>query len=452
MKIVIAGCGKVGQEIISHLVSEGHSIVAIDSNPSVVEKVINKYDVLGILGNCVSIDILEKAGSESADLFIAVTSSDEVNMVACFEAKKVGVKSTIARVRNYDINTHVNRMKEDLAIDMVINPESEAAVDIQNIINFPEAIEVDLFANGRLNLVEFYLQEDSKLVGKTLSEVKNEYNSNILVCAIQRGNEVVIPYGSTTLKPKDRIHIAGDRLSLKEFLDKLGLVENKIKNIMIIGCGVLTVYLAESLIKNGYKVKIIEKDKNICEKYAAILPKANIIFGDASDQTLLEEENIQSTDAIISLTGMDETNIIISMYAEKRHVHKIIAKIDKSSYELLVGNISDASVISPKSSITSRIIRYVRSLSNAVGSNIETLHKIVNNKVEAIEFIAKENSKTLNIPLKDLKTKKDTLIASIVRGEEVIIPSGLDSIMSGDSVVVITKADRTFDDLDDILA
>lgn len=452
MKVIVVGCGKVGSEIISHLSREGHDITAIDTNAKLIENIINKYDVMGISGSGISYDILSKANVASSDLFIAVTSSDETNMLSCFVAKKCGAKATIARIRNLEYSDKINRLRDDFGIDLVINPEREAAGDIINILNFPEAMEVDLFANGKLDLIEIQIQKNSPLVGKPVSSMRLEFKEEVLVCAVQRGDEVYIPSGQFILNEEDKIHIAANRDNAKRFLSKIGLIENKVKNIIIIGCGILAVYLADNLTKNKYNVKIIEKDYSVCEKYAPIIPKASIINGDGSDQNLLEEEGLSNTDAIICLTGIDEENILISMYAVKRKVHKIITKIDKSSFSDLLGVIGGASIISPKEVIASRIISYVRAYENAYGSNIQTLYKIVNNKVEAIEFIASEKTKTRNIPLKDLKMKKNILIAAIIRDNEVIIPSGLDMIRPNDRVVVVASSDKMFDDLDDILA
>ncbi|MCR5741628.1 MAG: Trk system potassium transporter TrkA [Gammaproteobacteria bacterium] len=452
MNIIVAGCGKVGQEIVKHMAHEGHNIIVIESNPIVLAQVVDDFDVLGINGNAIGYDILEKANCKSTDIFIAVTSQDETNMMSCFVAKKLGAKSTIARIRKYNYSSQLEKLREDFGINLIINPEREAASDIINILNFPEAMEVDLFANGRLDLIEISLQGNNPLIGHSISEIRTRYNIEVLVCAVQSGADVLIPTGQYVLKEKDRIHIAAKRENAKLFLSKIGVIEDRVRNVMIIGCGILSVYLAEALSKNNYNVKIIEIKKDICERYASILPKVSMINGDGSNQVLLDEEGLNSTDALICLTGLDEENIIISMYAAKKNVHKVIAKVDKSSFSDLLEAIGGASVISPKGVISSRILSYVRAYGNASGSNIQTLYRIVGDKVEAIEFIAHEKSKSLNIPLKDLKLKKNILIASIIRGREVIIPSGNSEICAQDSVVVLTLSDEGLDDLDDILA
>ena len=450
MKIVVIGDGKVGRAIVQHTCKEGHEVVVIDKNPKVIEDLVNTYDAGGICGNGACIDIQESAGVAKADLVVAATSRDEVNMLACLIAKKLGAKATIARVRSYDYNQNIELMKEALGIQMTINPELEAANEIMNIINFPEANRVDTFANGNVDLVELFIPENSPLIGLTLANISTKYQVRILVCAVQRGEEVFIPTGNFTFQAKDKIHITASRLVVKDFLKKLGLIETKMKDILVIGGGKISIYLAEQLIKGKYNVKIIEKDYERCLELSELLPGASIVHGDGSDQLLLEEEGLDSCDAIVCLTNLDEENIIISLYAQKQEVSKIITKVNKESFAGIVETIGVASVISPKEITSSRVISYVRSTSNIHGSNIVKLYKLVNNRVEAIEFIAKQSSKLLNVCLKDLKLKKNVLIASIIRDSEVIIPSGMSQIQANDSVIVVTTG-QILDDLNDIL-
>ena len=450
MKIVVIGDGKVGRAIVQHTCKEGHEVVVIDKNPKVIEELVNTYDAGGICGNGACIDIQESAGVAKADLVVAATSRDEVNMLACLIAKKLGAKATIARVRSYEYNQNIELMKDALGIQMTINPELEAANEIMNIINFPEANRVDTFANGNVDLVELFIPENSPLIGLTLANISTKYQVRILVCAVQRGEEVFIPTGNFTFQAKDKIHITASRLVVKDFLKKLGLIETKMKDILVIGGGKISIYLAEQLIKGKYNVKIIEKDYERCLELSELLPGASIIHGDGSDQLLLEEEGLDSCDAIVCLTNLDEENIIISLYAQKMEVSKIITKVNKESFAGIVETIGVASVISPKEITSSRVISYVRSTSNIHGSNIVKLYKLVNNRVEAIEFIAKQGSKLLNVCLKDLKLKKNVLIASIIRNSEVIIPSGMTQIEENDSVIVVTTG-QILDDLNDIL-
>ena len=450
MKVIVIGDGKVGRTIVEHTCQEGHEVVVIDTNSQSVEQAIDKYDVMGIVGNGASYDILKSAGADKANVVIAATSSDETNILSCLIAKKLGAKSTIARVRSYDYINQINIIKKDLGISMTFNPEYEASREIMKIINFPEAIRVESFAKGNVDLVELYLPENSPLVGKSLVEIYQKYQVKVLVCAVQRNDEVFIPTGNFTFQAKDKIHIAQERSTVKQFLSKMGLIQNKIHDILIIGGGKISVYLGEMLLKENYNVKIIEQKYERCVELSDLLPKAKIICGDGSDQEVLEEEGLNSCDCIVSLTNIDEENIIISMYAHKQEVFKIITKVNKHSFAGLIETIGVASVVSPKDITASRIISYVRAKNNIHGSNIITLYKLVNNQVEALEFIANKNSKVLNKCLKDLKIKHNVLVAAIIRNGRLIIPSGMDFISQNDKVIVVT-AGQILDDLNDIL-
>ncbi len=452
MKIIVIGDGKVGTTITENISKEGHDVTIIDKNEKVIENLVNKYDVLGILGNGASYEILKSAGAKTADIVIASTSSDEINILACVFAKKLGAKNTIARIRNYEYNEQVEEMKAHLDLTMTINPERETANDILNIINFQEAIHVDRFADGKVDLVEFYIPDDSPLVNRKLVDIFATYKMQMLICAVQRGDEVIIPTGTFEIHAKDKIYVNAERTHIKKFLSKIGLEkESKIKKVMIIGGGRISAYLADALVKNKYDVTIIEQNYERCLVLEELFPKATIIHGDGSDQVLLEEVGIDSVDCLVSLTGMDEENIIISMYAYQKHINKIIAKVDKHSFSSIIDTIGVASVVSPKDLTASRIISYVRSKANKHGSNIINLYKLLDNKVEAIEFNAKPTSKILNQPLKDLHLKPGNLIASIIRGREVIVPNGFVEIKANDSVIVISLANQFIDDLDDIL-
>lgn len=450
MKIVVIGDGKVGSTIVEHTAKENHEVTIVDRNPKVVEQMVNQFDVMGICGNGASYETQKEANVDKADIVIAATSSDEVNILSCVVAKNLGAKATIARVRNYEYSTQIDLMRHNLGIEMIINPELEAATEIMNIINFPEALKVDMFGNGKIDLVELYVEDNSLLVGQTLSSLFSKYRVSLLVCAVQRGEEVFIPSGNFELDARDKIHVVASRQNIRLFLDKLGFVKRKIKDILIIGGGKVALYLASNLIKNKYNVKIIERNYDKCLELSDLLPKAAIIHGDGADQELLQEEGIKDIDAIVSLTGSDEENIIISMYAHKQNAHKVIAKINKASLVGLLETVGVASVISPKEVTSSRILGYVRATNNRRGSNVEKLYKLINNKVEAVEFIAKSNSKLLNIPLKDLKLKSNILIAAIIRNDETIIPGGNTIIQSGDSVIVICK-DYTLYELNDVM-
>ena len=450
MRIVVIGDGKVGNAIIQHVSREGHQVVVVDKNPNIVEDIVNRYDVMGICGNGASYQILKEADAGRAHVVIAVTASDETNMLACVLAKKLGAKSTIARVRSYEYNDQVKNIMNDLEINMVINPEKETADDITKVVNFPEALRVDNFADGKVDLVELYIPENSPLVGETLISMHQKYQVKVLVCAVQRGEEVYIPNGTFEFKAKDKIHVTAKRANIKQFINKIGLVESKMKSILIIGGGKITSYLGKELLKNKYEVKIIEKDYNRCLELSELLPNATIIHGDGTSHEVLSEEGLSDSDIVISLTGEDEENIIISMYAYKQNVKKIIAKVNKESFVGLMESIGMATIVSPKDIIADRIVSYIRARNNSRGNNIVTLYKLVNNKVEALEFVAKPKSKVLNKQLKDIKLKDKVLIAGIIRNGESIIPNGADMIQAEDNVIVVTNG-QYLDDLDDIL-
>ncbi len=450
MKIVVIGNGKVGHTIIRHICNEGHDVIVIDSNPEVLEQIVNEYDVMGICGNGASVEILESANVGKADILIAVTCSDETNMLACIIGKKMGAKATMARVRSYEYDSQIAKMMEALEISVVINPEKETANEILKIINFPEALRVDTFKNGNVDLVELYVPKDSPLAHKSLVDIAREYQVKVLICAVQRGEEVFIPGGSFVVEAGDIVHITATKKNVRLFLNKLGLISSKIKSVFVIGGGRIATYLCDELAKNNYKVKLVEQDYDKCVALSETLPNVTVIHGDGSNQELLTEEGFNETDAAVCLTGLDEENLIISMYAYKQGVGKIVTKVNKSSLMGLMESIRMASVVSPKDITAARIVKHVRARNNSRGSNVITLYKLVNNEVEVLEFQAKETSKALNTPLKNLPTKEKVLIASIIRGKEVIIPSGEDMILAGDNVIVVTTT-QFFNNLDDIL-
>lgn len=451
MKIVVIGDGKVGRSIIENTVLEGHVVTAIDTNPKNIEDLVNSYDIMGICGNGVNYQVQKSAGVDKADLVVAATVSDEVNILACLVAKKLGAEATIARVRNFEYSNQTNIFQSDLGITMAFNPESAAADEIVKILNFPEAIRVDSFNNGRFNLVELSISSNSDLVGKSLIEIKNQYQLDLLVCAVLRDGEVYIPNGSFTLKAKDKIYVTSStKAVLRTFLNKTGIIESKLKDVLIIGGGKISAYLGAALVKNKYNVKIIEKDYEKCKALSSLLDQVEIIHGDGSDQNLLMEEGLEQSDAIVCLTGSDEENIVISMFASLKNVKKIITKVNRAPLAKLMDSVTEASIISPKEIVASKVVSYVRAYNNSRGSNVITLYKLVDGKVEALEFKAKEHKKLTNIPLKNLKLKKNILIAGIVRNGEAIIPNGNDYIAVDDNVIVVST-NPYLDDLMDIL-
>ena len=451
MKVVVIGTGKVGRNVLEQICEEGHECVIVDNDAKVIEDLIDEFDVIGVVGNGASYDILKEAGVNQADLVVVTTASDETNILACLIAQRIGAKATIARVRSYEYSNQLKIIRDGLGITMPINPESETANEITKILNFPGALRVDSFAKGNIDLVELFIPEGNQLIGKSLLSIYQTYQIKVLVCAVVRGEEVFIPTGSFTFEAKDKIYItANSRSTLRTFLTKSGLQESKIKSVMIVGGGKISAYLAKELTRSKFDVKIIEENYERCVELSTLLPNATIIHGDGTDQEVLEEEGLEHTDAIVCLTGRDEENIIISMFANKKHIKKIVTKVNKSSLVSLMESISTASVLSTKDITASKIASYIRSVNNKRGSNVITLHKLVNNKVEALEFIAKNNKRLIDIPLKELHLKKNILIAAIIRGSEVIIPSGNDFISLDDRVIVVTTTHH-LQDLNEIL-
>ncbi len=450
MNIVIIGDGKVGSTLSSQLQQEGHDIVVIDNNQNALKNLINTQDVMCVEGNGALYEVQEEAGVPHADLVIACTSMDELNMLSCLLAKKMGAKKTIARVRDPQYFKQLNIMKEELGLSMGINPELAAASEISRIVLFPAATKIELFAKGRVELVEFKLADNSMLDGMSLSEVYKKYKVKVLVCAVQREGEVFIPDGDFCLHSGDKINLTASHENIEKFFNTLGILKDQSKTAILVGGGKIAYYLTIALQKIGVKVKIIEKDYQRCMELSDLLPKATIIYGDGTDQDLLKEEGLEQVDAFASLTGIDEENIIMAMFASSLQVPKVAAKINRDSYADMADMLGLESFVSPKNITANHIVSYVRAMQNSLGSNIETLYRLVDNQVEALEFIAREDGPYIGVPLKDLKLKKNLLIASIVRRRVPIIPDGNDKIEIGDSVIVVSRNQR-FTDLREIL-
>ena len=448
MKIIVIGCGKIGKTIIEHVSKEGHSLVIVDNNREKVEELIERYDVMGVVGNGASLDIQEEAGVKFADLVIAVTPEDEINILASMVAKKLGASSTIARVRNPEYLRQTKLMQEELGLSMVVNPEQETADEIINMVNLPSLLKLEPFAKGKVNLVEILVEENNPLIGETLITMNKKIKTKVLICAIQRAGNVIIPNGNFKIEQGDRLSITANASSLVTFLKELNLIKSPLKNIMIIGGGKISYYLAKELSNKKYHIKLIEMNKNRAEEMAELLPKVDVICGDGTDHELLIEEGIEASDACIAVTNVDEENIIVSMYATGLKIKKVIAKIKRNSFLTMVNDLGIASIVSPKDIVASKIISYIRALSNKRGSNVLTLYKLVNNQVEALEFDAKKKEKFYNKPLKDLNIKENCLIACIIRDGNVLIPSGNDFIQLNDRVLVVTTHQQ-FDDLMD---
>lgn len=451
MNILIVGCGNVGQKIVQKLSQENeHNITVVDIRRKKVEAVTGEYDIMGVVGSCADIDILYEAGIKNADIVIAVTGSDELNLLTCLMAKKTGNSQTIARVRKPEYRKSLPLFKEDLGLAMIINPEQTAAAEMARVLRFPSAIQIDTFAKGRVEILKFKVPEGSPLDNLSLVNMSQKIDSNILVCGVVRGDEAIIPGGDFILKSGDVISIVSSAKGSGEFFRRIGVKTNRVKDTIIVGGGETGYYLASLLLNSGIHVKIIERNPNRAEELAELLPKATIINADGTENRILLEEGIEYAESFVSLTNIDEENILLSLFAKSKMNGKLITKINRIAYDEVISNLDLDTTIYPKNITAEYIVRFVRAKNNASGSNIETMHSILDGKAEAIEFKIKENSSVTGIPLEKLNLKDNILIACINRGQDVIIPRGRDSLCIGDNVIVVTKS-AGFDDITDIL-
>ncbi len=450
MKIIIVGCGQVGLTLAEQLNNEGHDITVIDKDGAKLRNVTDNVDVMGVEGNGAIYQIQKEAGIKNTDLLIATTDSDELNMLCCLIAKKAGKCHTIARVRNPEYANEIHYIAEELNLSMAINPELAAATEISRLLKFPSAIKIDTFANGRVELMKFIVPENSVLHNMKVYEAVPKLHCKILICAVERGNEVIIPGGGFTLQAGDKISFVGAQKEVSEFIHQIGIAKNTIKTAMFVGGGKITYYLAKMLQNTKIKIKIVEQDFERCKELSEELPKAMIIHGNGSDQQLLLEEGIGQTDAFAALTGFDEENIMLALYASSLSQGKMITKINRVAFEDVIQSLNLGSVIYPKLITADTIIRYVRAMQNSMGSNVETLYKIAGNKAEAMEFRVGKDSEVVGVPLQKLSFKSNLLIACINRKGKIIIPGGQDTIESGDTVVVVTTHSG-LNDLKDIL-
>ena len=452
MKIVIIGLGTIGKTILKTLSGKEHTITIIDEDKDNIEKLIEKYDVQGVVGNGACLDIQREAGVRGADVIIVLTNSDELNVFACLVAKKLGVKSTVARVRNPEYSRQITEMQEELGITMIVNPEQDTATEIFNLISLPAIANAERFAKGRVLLVEIVAEGKCNLVGETLISLGKRLKNKVLFCAVQRGDEVIIPNGSFMFEHGDRVHFTSDSQTLRDFLSEIKVVEAPLKNIMIVGGNKVGYYLADELSKKKYrnKVKLVEEDKEIAEELAELLPRVTVVHGNGAQHDLLIEEGIERVDAFVALTDIDEENMILSMFANKMDVRRTITQIKSEELYGMLEELGIENNVSPNGIVANRVISYVRSLDNKRGSNVLALSRIINNRVEALEFYAKrQERKIYNRSLRDLNIKDDCLIACIIRNDEVIIPTGNDCILQGDNVIAVTTH-HDFDDLADL--
>lgn len=452
MNIIIVGCGKVGQKLAERLSREKENdITVVDLRRSVIQDLINHYDIMGVCGNCSALDTLMEAGVKSADILIAVTGSDEVNLLTCLIAKKAGGCQTVARVRQLSYAKELHLFKEDLGLALIINPEFTAATEIARVLRFPSAIQIDTFAKGRAEILKFRIPEDSPLDNMQIKDIHKKFECDILVCGVERADGAFIPGGDFTLKSGDNISIIASISNGAQFFRRIGIKTNRVKDTMIVGGGATAYYLAKQLIATGIKVKIIEQNPERCEELCSLLPKASIINADGTDNRVLLEEGLEHAESFVSLTNIDEENILLSLFAKSKMHGKLVTKINRIAYDEVISGLNLDTTIYPKNITAEYIERFVRAKKNSIGSNIETMHMILDGKAEAIEFRVNETSPVTGTTLEELNLKDNTLITCIIRQGKVIMPRGKDVIMPEDTVIVVTTH-IGFKDIKDILA
>lgn len=439
LKIIIVGCGKVGRTLVDRLSKEGHDIVVIDQNQERIDNLTNLYDIMGIHGNGASYSIQVEAGINDADLIIAVTDSDELNLLCCTIAKQVGDCASIARVRNPDYSKEISYLQEKLGLVMIINPELEAAREISSILSLPSTLEVSSFAHGQAEMVEFKIEEGNVLNGLAIKDMNHSLSSKVLITAVKRGQDVIIPTGDFVLQANDIVCAVGARRFARTFLNEIGFKTRQVKNCLIVGGGKASYYLAKLLLQARIDVSIIERNKARCEELSVALPKATIINGDGGDESLLREEGLEYTESFVPLTGIDEENIILTLYANQVSNAKVVTKVNRINFDNVLSQLNLGSVVYPRHITAESIIAYVRAKSaSGDGNDILTLYHLFDQKVEAIEFNISEKSAAVGVPFSVLKFKDNVLIAFINRNGKIIIPSGSDTIEVGDTVMVVT--------------
>lgn len=452
MKILIAGSGKLGETLARQLCAEEHDVTLVDSDRSVLESGLNRYDVMGVMGNCASMEVLRQAGVESANLLIAVTGSDEVNLLTCTTAHYINPKlHTIARIRNPDYAEQAYSMRDAFALSMIVNPERQAATEIERLLRYPGFLKRDTFAKGRMEIVELKLEADSRLCNVTLSSLNTLVRCRVLVCAVLRGGNAIAPDGNFVLHAGDRVFVTASTEVLSELLKNLGIVTHRAERVMLIGGGKISYYLAQALEESRLDVQLVEKDPDICKQMAKALPRTTVIQGDAADRSVLEGEGLASCDALVTLTGLDELNMVISLYGSGFGVKQIITKVGRMEDGRVLDSLPLGSVICPRKLSCSTIVRYVRAMQKQAGAAI-TVHTIADGQVEAIEFPVDEHTLHCGEPLKKLKLRENILLVGINRGDHTEIPNGDSSFEQGDSVVVVSSGATVLMQLNDIFA
>lgn len=450
MNIMIIGCGKVGETLAEQLNEEGNNIMVVDTDPRRVNEIAERLDIMGIVGNGATHTVQEEAGIDKTDLLIAVTGSDELNLLCCTVAKIAGDCRTIARIKNPDYSSEAPYLRDKLGLAMVINPEQAAASEIARVLRFPSAIKIDTFAKGRVELLKFRLPEGSRIVGMAVKEIVAKLGCDILFCTVERGNEAYIANGDFVFAERDIISLVASPENATAFFKKIDYNMRSVKDVLIVGGGDTARYLCRMLRKSGITIKIIDEDPQVCDELCTDLPGVHIILGNGSDQSLLLEEGIKHAGAFVALTGEDEENILLSLFAKTVGHGKVVTKINRPDFDEVIQRLDLDTTIYPKRITADQIVRYVRAMKNSMGSNMETLYNVIQGKVEAAEFTVKKSSPVLGIPLMKLSIKKDVLIAAIIRDGRVLIPRGGDTIEVGDRVIIVSRV-MALNDIADIL-
>jgi trk system potassium uptake protein TrkA len=449
MNVIVVGAGKIGKYLTKSLREEGHDVVVVDIDEQRVDRVVEELDVNGICGNGTHCDVLKEAGVQNAYLVIATTYSDEINILSCLIARKMGARHAISRVRGPEYVHQIDFMRNELSISMMVNPDMSVANEIARILRFPTATNYETFANGRVDMVEIPIKQGNNIIDKPIYEISQIYGNKFLVCAVRRGEDVFIPNGNFIIREKDKIYIAGPHKSLSDIFKGMGILKERIKNVMIIGGSRIAHYLSMILIKMGMNVTIIEKNKDRCKFLADNIPDARIVLGNSADHNLLIEEGIDKCDAVVSVTDSDEGNFLVAMYAETFNVRKLVTKINEAEFYQLYDKIMGESAISLSQVTSSTIIRYLRSKLNTNSSEMKALYKLMGGIIEAIEFEVPTEAEYTGKEIKNLKFKKNILVAAIYRKRKIIFPTGDDTIETGDNVIVVTKgmAIRSLEDI-----
>lgn len=440
MNVIVIGAGKIGKCLISSLREENHDVVVVDIDEQRVDRVVDEQDVNGVLGNGTQCDTLKEAGVENAYLVIAATYSDEINILSCLIARKMGARHAIARVRSPEYVNQIDFMRNELSISMMVNPDMSVASEISRILKFPTATNYETFANGKIDMIEISIKEGNNIIDKPIYEISQIYGNEFLICAVKRGEEVFIPNGNFIIREKDNIYITGIHKQVVNFLKGMGILKNKVKNVMIIGGSKIAFYLAAILAKMSIDVTIIEKNSDRCKFLAGHLPEARVVLGNSADHKLLIEEGIDRCDAVVTVTDSDEANFLVAMYAQNLHVHKQVTKINEPEFFQLYEKVMGESAISLSQVTSSTIVKYLRAKLNANSDQIRNLYKLMGGRIEAIEFVTPNDADYLGKPICTLKFKKDILVSAISRKKKIIFPNGDDTIEAGDSIIIVTKS------------